>query len=322
MCEISVIVPVYNVEKYIRKCIIGIMEQTFRDFEVIIVDDGSKDDSIAAIKDLLYDTRIKVIHKKNEGLPQARKTGFLHAKGNFVMFIDSDDWIEPDMLEKMHAAIIREKADIVSCGLFFENANGEILKTATISHTIHLTSEQAVKYIHQTKAVYTYMWNKIFRKNVITESCFPFGHFIGEDYCTMMNILKKERLVVHIEDVLYHYVQHDSNMLKAGFGDSQRLAYERYRELRPQLMESYPDLNNIILHYHLLEEMAIINSMIRNGIYDRNLKRDIIKDLRKNVLSYVVSKDNYWLYKFSMIMMLICFPLYKRIYKKWGVGRI
>ena len=124
MAEVSIIVPVYQVENYIRQCIDSILAQTFTDFELILVDDGSKDQS-GQICDAYagMDERVKVIHKKNGGLSDARNRGMDQAVGNYFMFVDSDDYIAPTMIEYLYQHILNENADIAACNYlyFFEN---------------------------------------------------------------------------------------------------------------------------------------------------------------------------------------------------------
>jgi glycosyltransferase involved in cell wall biosynthesis len=315
--EISVIVPVYNVEQYIGRCIDSILNQSYKDFELIIVDDGSKDKSIEIVENNFCDSRIKMVHKENAGLPQARKAGLEASIGKYIVFVDADDWIEPQMLDILHKKIIENKADILCCGLQFEDNIGRILKYQSVYSEIEMNSVEAVKNIHISTSVYTYMWNKMFCRETLRLDDFPTGHFIGEDYCTMMNILKREYKIVHIEEILYHYVQHGSNMLKATYGESQRLAYNKYMELRPRLLTDYPEFKRIIVNYYFLEEMAIINSMIRGNVYDNDMKKEIFKDLRKNLLGYLVAPENRIVYKGAAIIMLIFFKLYKYIYVKF-----
>ena len=112
---VSIVVPVYNAEKYLPKCIDSILNQTFKNFELILVNDGSKDNSLIICEDYkVSDRRIKVINKKNEGVSIARNIGINSAKGKYIMFIDSDDWIESNMVEKMYDAI--QNSDIAICG--------------------------------------------------------------------------------------------------------------------------------------------------------------------------------------------------------------
>ena len=114
---LSVIIPAYNVEKYIEKCVKSIMAQVFKNLEIIIVDDGSADGTGELVDRLaIEDNRIRIIHKKNEGLVQARKDGVRNATGAYITFVDGDDWIEPNMIERMYTILDTENVDIAMCG--------------------------------------------------------------------------------------------------------------------------------------------------------------------------------------------------------------
>lgn len=116
---VSVIVPIYNIAKYLDKCIESILLQSFRQFELILVDDGSTDGSeLICDAYAKKDDRIKVIHKKNEGLVRARKTGLENAAGDYIAYVDGDDWIEHDMIARLYDALTEKKVDIAMCGRF------------------------------------------------------------------------------------------------------------------------------------------------------------------------------------------------------------
>ena len=135
MPKISVIVPVYNVEKYLHECVDSILTQTFTDFELILVDDGSPDNCPVICDEYASkDKRIKVIHKENGGGAQSRNVGLDCSRGAYIGFVDSDDHILPDMYEKMFCRIEEEQADIACCGLhhIYEDGNLHILKTSHI----------------------------------------------------------------------------------------------------------------------------------------------------------------------------------------------
>ena len=133
--KVSIIVPVYNVEKYLDKCIESIVNQTYRNIEIILVDDGSPDKCPEICNEWAKkDDRIKVIHKENGGLSSARNAALEIAQGDYITFVDSDDWIENDMIQSMLTCAAKNDADIVCCGFYFDNVD----TTGPVSYT-HLT---------------------------------------------------------------------------------------------------------------------------------------------------------------------------------------
>ena len=119
--QVSIIVPIYNVERYLRRCIDSIIGQTFKNWELILVDDGSTDSSGLICDDYSFDERVIVIHKKNEGISITRQFGLNKAKGRYIQFVDSDDWIESTMIEKMYDLATTNNSDLVSCDFVQEN---------------------------------------------------------------------------------------------------------------------------------------------------------------------------------------------------------
>lgn len=124
---ISIIVPVYNIERYLRQCIESICKQTYRELEIILVDDGSTDDSAYICDEYAkQDSRIKVLHKKNEGLVNARKDGLTLSSGQYIAYVDGDDWIEPEMYKHMYQIMVSQSVDIIMCGRYEDT--GEVSK--------------------------------------------------------------------------------------------------------------------------------------------------------------------------------------------------
>lgn len=315
MYKISVIVPVYNVEKYVRKCLNSIFEQTFGDYEVIIVNDGSTDSSMTIVNQVVNEKKnVSIINKLNEGLPQARRTGVANASGEYIVFVDSDDWIEPGMLEIMYEKMKQSNADIVCCGVILEDNKGKTIYVQGSAKEQSGTCKDALYGVHSRTTVYPYMWNKMFKKKIIKEHYFPAGHFVGEDYCTLIPILENIDKFVMLSDVLYHYVQHGENMTKAGYGESYKLAYENYKDKCEYLIQKYPELDREITNYHLLEKMAILNAMIRNQKFDFDVRKKILTYVRKNFINYIFTSHDRLLYKVSSIFIALNWKIYQKVY--------
>lgn len=203
---ISIIVPVYNVENYIRECIDSILAQTISSFELILVDDGSKDES-GKICDEYADTddRIRVIHKENGGLSSARNRGLDEAKGDYICFVDSDDAVSADYLEKLYAAIKKGNADIVVCDI-----DAPKLSTADMSVNSPLSMPvlEAKRWLYdQTSREYVLMvvaWNKIYAKELLNGIRYPEGR-LHEDEFMIGRVLSRAKTVSFVPDKLYVY---------------------------------------------------------------------------------------------------------------------
>lgn len=185
MAEISIIVPVYQVEKYISQCIESILAQTFTDFELILVDDGSKDNSGKICDEYAEkDKRIRVLHKENGGLSDARNKGLDNASGNYFMFVDSDDYIAPNMAECLYQNIIKEDADIAACNFryVFEEDVEEDFSTENKAEVL---SGKEIFYNRKNERNYgfwTVAWNKLYKAETFKNMRFRFGKYHEDEF--------------------------------------------------------------------------------------------------------------------------------------------
>lgn len=219
--KISVIVPIFKVERFIERCAESLFNQTFEDFEVIFVDDASPDSSIKVLESVIakfpaFHDRVRIIrHEKNKGLPAARNTGLKVATGEYIYHLDSDDYIEHDMFEEMINAAKSSDADIVYCDFFLSTQNHDRLMPQLNVNTTY----DALRYTLGGKLKYN-VWNKIVRRKIYTSHniLFPSGYSMGEDM-TMIKLLACAKTIVHVHKPLYHYIRYNSNALSFDYGE-------------------------------------------------------------------------------------------------------
>lgn len=235
---ISVIVPIYMIERYVGLCIESIINQTYNNLEIILVDDGSKD-RCPAICDLYAkkDKRIKVIHKRNGGLVSARKSGLKQAAGSYISYVDGDDWIEPGFIETLYTTAVTTGADAVCAGqtrdLFRQSAffSNSLPPGLYEEGKLQFLWENMMSYGHFYRpGITTYVWNKLFRKEVLLSPQLNVDDriTIGEDAAVTYPALLNSKKVAVIENVAYHYRQREDSMLKqsAGYVDeAKKLKY-------------------------------------------------------------------------------------------------
>lgn len=221
--KISVIVPVYNGEMYLKKCIESLLGQTHRDLELILVDDGSEDRS-GEICDACAgaDPRIRVIHKKNQGLVRARITGLKEAGCEAVSFVDADDWVEPDFLECLAGALERRGADLAASGCLCEKGDVCTRETNAAAPGVYegeRLREELYPHMLYYKGFYQfgiqpYLWNKLFRRDLLLACYREMDTAIddGEDAAVVFPYLLTSGRVVILEDCLYHYRIHEGSM--------------------------------------------------------------------------------------------------------------
>ncbi|MFV0530344.1 MAG: glycosyltransferase family 2 protein [Flavobacteriales bacterium] len=206
---ISIIVPIYNVEKYLPKCLDSLLNQTFKgNYELILINDGSTDNSGKIVDDYKkkYPDKIKVIHKKNEGQGIARNIGIDYAKGKYLMFVDSDDWVKPNMLEDMYNSIESKQLDLVVFNYSWENDKGEICGTSNILPDYEDVFEMNSKK-HKSAFIYmqAYPVNKIYKKELFQEVRFPSGVFY-EDVGTNPLVFHQCKKIGINRNSYYHYL--------------------------------------------------------------------------------------------------------------------
>ncbi|MCM1302372.1 MAG: glycosyltransferase [Alistipes senegalensis] len=231
--EISIIVPVYKVERYLRQCLDSILGQTFGDWECIVVDDGSPDgcpqicDEYAA-----RDPRFRVIHRANGGLSAARNSGLREAQGEYIGFVDSDDWIAPTMFERLYRLITEHDADMAQVGLQKEYV-GYSHPKSLVKHVVVLDRKEIVRRIMCGNSIPNSVWNKLWRREVINSE-FPEGK-VFEDAAVLNHWVRDIRSAVLAPDTLYRYRMRKGSILHTDF--SRRMEYfdaycEREREMR------------------------------------------------------------------------------------------
>ena len=238
---ISVIVPVYKVEKYLDKCVQSIVNQTYKNLEIILVDDGSPD-NCGAMCDAWAekDSRIKVIHKENGGLSDARNAGMAVAAGDWIAFVDSDDWIGPEMYEILLNAAIENEADITACDIHLVE-NGQPLDITTPSGKVYcLTAEEAIGELIQGGGVRAVAWNKLYKRHLLNAELFPVGKSHEDEFFTY-RILAKAEKILHIENKLYYYLQRQGSIMQT-FNFRRLDCLDAYLERLEFFRSHYPDL--------------------------------------------------------------------------------
>lgn len=277
---ISVIVPIYNVEKYLTKCIESIINQTYKNLEIILVDDGSPDNCpIICDEYAKKDSRIKVIHKKNGGLSDARNVGLNIAAGEYIMFIDSDDFVEIDMMESMMNNMINSNVDLVVCNIKYIYDNSEKVKYNQEDKI--LDKYEAMQEYIKDGIVQAVAWNKLYKRNLINGMRYKVGK-INEDEFFTYKIVDRTNKIYYNSKPFYNYVQRNTSIM--GSYSIKRLdAVEASYERLNFIKERYPEL-------YVEEKKNFINLCIFNyEMILKNINIDCDKNGR-NILKYYINK--------------------------------
>lgn len=208
---ISIVIPVYNVEKYLDECIQSLQKQTYTNIEIILVDDGSTDNSgMICDKYAKTDFRIKVIHKQNGGMSDARNVGIDNATGKYIQFIDSDDYFKEDLIESLYKDICENNADIALCSHYIVTGNN-ITTDATYEKRMYTREEVIQEFLLDTK-IRAYVWNKLFKKSLFDEIKFPVGR-VFEDQLIIPKLFAKADKIILNDIPLYYYRQREGSVL-------------------------------------------------------------------------------------------------------------
>lgn len=237
---ITIITPVYNVERYLKECIDSILAQTFQNWELLLVDDGSTDKSGEICEEYARkDSRIKVIHKPNTGQADSRNLALTLAKGDYIGFVDSDDWIDPDMYETLYEALMTHEADISICGHYMVTRS-KTRPSTRLNDVILYNRIEALRLILEDREIKSYPANKLFKKTLLVEP-FP-ASFYYEDYAVLFKWFNRAEKVVNVRTAKYYYRQRASGTCQNA--NSLKEYHFFLAELeRYQFAMSHPDLD-------------------------------------------------------------------------------
>lgn len=287
---ISIIVPIYKVEKYLDKCVNSILNQTYKDLEIILVDDGSPDNSPKMCDDFAkQDSRIKVIHKSNGGLMSARQAGLRIANGEYVGFVDGDDWIEPDMYMHFYKAICDYQPDMAVSEFYFETGDEIDISKQNLSKPF-FTKDEMINKIYPNmlfKAPYYNFginpccWSKIYKKELLESCLYSISTEIkiGEDTAFTYPCLIKAESVAYIDKPCYHYLDsRDGSMTSSYDADMENTILIPFEILKKVFAESGYNFANS-LDYYLF---YLIEFIIRNeaAFSNKKSKKEIIQTIK------------------------------------------
>jgi len=247
---ISIIVPVYKVEKYINKCVDSIINQTYKNLEIILVDDGSPDNCPKICDEYAEkDDRVKVIHKKNGGLSEARNLGLEMAKGKYIGFVDSDDWIDYDMYEYLYNQLIINDCQVAVCGIY-DVYEHDISKDANINKNFDeitiLSNEQAVFECFNDCNINSFAWNKLYSKNVFENIRYPVGKRFEDMFVTHKIFSLCERIVC-LPNKKYYYLRRDGSICSMQHEENSIAIFEAYTDRFEFAKQHYHNCKDTIL---------------------------------------------------------------------------
>lgn len=315
---ISFIVPIYNVERYLQKCVDSILAQSYSNIEVVLVDDGSTDESVAICDSYANrDKRVQVIHKENGGASSARNEGLSFAHGSYIAFIDSDDYVSPSMAEKLLDAISKTDSDLAMCNFAYTDELGNI--TEAFSDDTKAGEYITEELLRKVAAGWTFgilVWNKLFKKELFDGGLLFLEGRIAEDEMIAHRLLARVRKAVIIPDVLCFYRQRTGSVTNSSFNEKNLDSLEALIDR----VEFFISINE--------EELAYIASVTAmKNLADlwsfRNKSKEIkavLKSYRtriRNLCGKIGKQQVAGKYVFSVFLFEKSFPLFLLMKRLW-----
>lgn len=302
---VSVIVPVYNVEKYLRQCLDSILGQTYKNLEVIIVDDGSTDSSANIIKEYKKkDDRIVVISQKNQGLSAARNVGIKKANGDYIMFVDSDDWIAPDIVEYLRPG----RADVSICS-HYESSEGKNVSFNKSFKRKSMNPKMALTAMLKEHGFMVSAWGKLYKKDLFKDVFFPVGK-LHEDLGATYKLIMAAKKIVFLPEPKYYYRQREDSIIHE-FDERKFDIVELTDEMCDNILASFPELKNVTNE----RRMRARFSLLRQIPNTHPRKRELVSFLRKNKKFITKNPEASSADKIGLLLATTSTPLFKFAYE-------
>ena len=313
---ISIIVPVYNVEKYLNKCIDSIINQTYKNLEIILVDDGSLDNSGKICNEYAEkDSRIKVIHKENGGVSSARNKGLEIANGEWVAFVDSDDWIENNFCEVLLNNAIEYKVDIVLCG-YNRVSLSNIDKIRNTKKIIELNANEYLINVLNPQTGFGFCHMKLYKRKNIRNIKFKEGLLVGEDALFNEQVSKKIKKAIFVEESLYNYRINNNSVVRKFDKNYSNKYLKSIKINKEYIFENYKSNKEVIQNYYNFVAYHVLLIAV-NYCYNKENKEKNKMNLLKKVLNIPefkagIKKSNYE--NLSITRKITLFTIKHRLY--------
>lgn len=300
--KITIIVPVYNVENYLRRCVDSILNQTYKNLQIILVNDGSTDNSLQICEELkALDERIIVINKQNGGLSSARNAGLDVCDGDYISFIDSDDYIESDMIETLYLANENNGTKIACCGRFdvFDGTDKKSIGLCPQKSEV-IDSCEGIRRILTWDNIDSAAWDKMYDKSLWASTRFPFGR-ISEDVAIMHCVFDESKTISLVSKPLYNYFHRANSITTSPFSEKSFDIIKNVEGMEKFVLEKYPSLTKVFLYFKTIEFCHLLSLMSKTKVKYRKEEKYLFDELRtcKAVLNRFSVKSRIRIFLFS-----------------------
>lgn len=325
MSKVSIIVPIYNAQKYLKRCMDSILQQTYTDIEVILVDDGSTDDSAILCKEYAdRDVRVRYIYQENAGPDYARKKGVRVSTGKYLTFVDADDYVEPCMIQRLHHELIAHDCDMVCSQVKRVDDNGKTWETMQVPVS-GVFCESVPESMHQffvTRYLSGSYYAKLYKRELIIDYEFVKDSLIGEDITAVLYALQKAKKVYLMPESFYYYYWNTNSISHSGYTKRHYVSLLNYMKIRDELLSQNYIEAKYITGFFAEYEMAVATAMSRNWNRDAKAVSVLREDLRKyqsdimdNPLTPLYMKGCIWLFGTMPSLFML---LYRILYLLTG----
>lgn len=312
---ISVVVPVYNVAPYLRKCIDSIIGQTYMPLEIILVDDGATDNSGEICDSYEHDNPgvIRTIHQENKGLSGARNTGLKYIHGKYVTFVDSDDWLAPDMIETMYTNLRQYGAQISGISFYQAYDNGTLIKNSSKKEICVMNREEALGKFLFNENLTVCVCGKLYQVSLWNTVKCPEGKLFEDQYTTY-KLIDQTETVVFDPSPKYYYLKRQGSIGHSVFKDKTYELYWGVQEQFDYITKKYPNTFSELAVAKIIWEIVFINMMLCGGKEDKPLITKTRIFARKNMLCVLKCSEINITRKVQIGLFSYCFRGYKKMY--------
>lgn len=286
---VSILIPVFNAEQYIRQCLDSVVAQTYRNLQIVLIDDGSKDNSLSICNSYAEkDNRLEVYHQENQGVAATRNHLLEKVMGDYILFVDSDDWIEFEMVEYLVKKAIVNNSSMVVCSMVKNNEDFD----STIQNEEVWEQPKAVLEFLRHVRFNGSLWNKLVATSLLHNVSIPCGISYGEDALFMWNVLQKCNRILVTDKVLYHYRMNDSSLSHQSWSPEKKgTGSIVWRTITDETCMFWPQYTNIAQARYAIEDMwGLYFASLANYPYDENIRerqlniRRSLKQIRRSGL--------------------------------------
>lgn len=312
---VSILIPAYNAAAFLPKCLDSVLNQTYQDLQVVIVDDGSRDNTLEVCQKYAgKDNRIEVYHQENQGVAATRNHLLEKIKGDYVLFVDADDWIELDMVEYLVSLATELDVEMVMCDRVINDAKPSDKKPEIKI----LPQEEAIRdFIHHDYFVGA-LWNKLFKKSVVEGLSFHKDIWYGEDALFTWDVLQRVKNVVTSDKQLYHFYMNDESISHQAFGFKKLTGHKTWTILTKEVEEKWPQYTDLVHGVFARNDMYLLQAAAQSGYPKDEHIKELQRNVRKNYkfLRPILRHDLKQLFYATMIMFWYSFgKVYYALYK-------